>query len=49
MRWRTELIQAMGKRGDEFIIILDINQVFSSKELALMEGNAGCPSENNGD
>jgi len=36
MRWRTELIQGMGRRGDDFIIILDINQVFSSKEeLAL--------------
>ena len=45
MRWRTELIQGMGRRGDEFIIILDINQVFSSKELALMDGNAAVPTE----
>lgn len=34
MRWRTELIKGMGRRGDQFIIILDINQVFSSEELA---------------
>ena len=40
MRWRTELIQGMGRRGDEFIIILDINQVFSSEEAALVKANA---------
>jgi purine-binding chemotaxis protein CheW len=34
MRWRTEFIQGMGKRGDEFIIILDVNRVFSSDEIA---------------
>jgi len=38
MRWRTELIQGMGRRGDEFIIILDIKQVFSS-DAALLELN----------
>jgi purine-binding chemotaxis protein CheW len=36
MRWRTDLIQGMGRRGDEFIIILDINAVFSSDEQALV-------------
>lgn len=36
MRWRTELIQGMGRRGDEFIIILDIQEVFSSEEKALL-------------
>ena len=33
MRWRTDFILGMGKRGDEFIIILDVNAVFSSEEL----------------
>jgi purine-binding chemotaxis protein CheW len=37
MRWRTELIQGMGKRGEEFIIILDIGKVFSSEDKALLE------------
>ncbi len=37
MRWRTDFIQGMGKRGDDFIIILDVNAVFSSEELALVE------------
>jgi purine-binding chemotaxis protein CheW len=36
MRWRTEFIQGMGRRGDEFIIILDVNAVFSSEELAVV-------------
>jgi purine-binding chemotaxis protein CheW len=37
MRWRTDFIQGMGKRGDDFIIILDVNAVFSSEELALVK------------
>ncbi len=37
MRWRTDFIQGMGKRGDDFIIILDVNAVFASDELALVE------------
>ena len=36
MRWRTDFIQGMGKRGDDFIIILDVNAIFSSNELALV-------------
>ena len=36
MRWRSEFIQGMGKRGDDFIIILDFNAVFSSDELAVV-------------
>jgi purine-binding chemotaxis protein CheW len=33
MRWRADFILDMGKRGNEFIIILDVNAVFSSEEL----------------
>jgi purine-binding chemotaxis protein CheW len=40
MRWRTELIQGMGRRGDEFIIILNINQVFASDTAVLIENTA---------
>ncbi len=36
MRWRTEFIQGMGRRGEDFIIILDVNAVFSSGELAIV-------------
>ncbi len=37
MRWRTEFIQGMGRRGDEFMIVLDVNAVFASDELALLD------------
>jgi purine-binding chemotaxis protein CheW len=40
MRWKTELIQGMGKRGDQFIIILDIAKVFSFEDVALLETNS---------
>ena len=34
---RTEFIKGMGKRGDEFIIILDVDKVFSADELSLVQ------------
>jgi purine-binding chemotaxis protein CheW len=34
MRWRSDFIRGMGRRGDDFIIILDIDAVFSATELA---------------
>lgn len=34
MRWRTDLILGMGKREDQFLIILDIDKVFSAEEIA---------------
>lgn len=44
MRWRSDFIQGMGKRGDDFIIILDVNAVFASGELALVR-EIGCETE----
>ena len=35
VRWRTDLILGMGRRGDRFIIILDIERVFASDDVAL--------------
>ena len=32
----TEFIRGMGKRDEQFIIILDIDKVFSSEELAIL-------------
>ncbi len=37
MRWRTELIKGMGRRGDEFIIILNIGAVFSLADLTVAQ------------
>lgn len=35
---RTEFIKGMGKHNDEFIIILDIDRVFSADEIAAVAG-----------
>ncbi len=35
---RTEFIKGMGKHNDEFIIILDIDKVFSADEIASVAG-----------
>lgn len=36
-RWRTEFIKGIGKQQNRFIILLDIDRVFSTDELSLME------------
>ena len=36
-RPRTEFIRGMGKRDDKFIIILDVDKVFSTDELAMVQ------------
>jgi purine-binding chemotaxis protein CheW len=36
-RLKTEFIKGMGKRDDSFIIILDIDKVFSSEEVAMVQ------------
>lgn len=40
MRWKTEFIRGIGKRKDDFVIILDIDRVFSVDELALVDASA---------
>lgn len=39
MRWRSELIKGMGKRGDEFIIIMDFNAAFSSDDICRVQNS----------
>ncbi len=36
-RLNTEFIKGIGKQGDHFIILLDIDKVFSTEELALVK------------
>ena len=31
MRWRADFVRGIGKRGDEFIIIPDMNRIFSGR------------------
>lgn len=41
---RTEFIKGMGKRDDRFIIILDVDKVFSAEELSLVQGGQAAGS-----
>jgi purine-binding chemotaxis protein CheW len=41
MRWRADMIDGLGKKGDQFIIVLDIARVFATDESLL----ASSPSE----
>ena len=46
-RLSTEFIKGMGKRDNRFIIILDIDKVFSTSELALVQATqTAMPAEN---
>jgi purine-binding chemotaxis protein CheW len=38
-RWKTELIRGMGRRGEDFIIILDLQAVFSLSDFSAVEKN----------
>ena len=45
-RLRTEFIRGMGKRDGHFIMILDIDKVFSADELAIVDRAGTCaPAE----
>lgn len=39
-RWKTEFIKGIGKKDDDFIIVLDIERVFSTDELATVQENS---------
>lgn len=45
MKWRSELIRGMGRSGEQFIIILDINAVFSFEELSLLDDSQETSAE----
>jgi purine-binding chemotaxis protein CheW len=36
-RLNTEFIKGMGKIGEEFLILLDIDKIFNTDELALVQ------------
>lgn len=43
-RLKTDFIKGMGKRDDEFLIVLDINRVFSAEEVALTQEAVEIPT-----
>ena len=45
-KWTTNFIKGIGKTGDQFIILLDIDKVFSSEEVKLLaDTDADSPSD----
>ncbi len=44
LRWRNELIRGMGRRGNDFIIVLDIQSVFALDDLAAAASAASSES-----
>lgn len=38
-RWRSDLIRGMSRRGDDFLMILDIAAVFSADECGALRGD----------
>jgi len=41
----TEFIRGMGKREEHFVIILDVDRVFSNEELSLVQGAGETPPD----
>lgn len=37
MRWRAEMIEGLGKKGDQFLIVLDVARVFNSDRTLLAD------------
>jgi purine-binding chemotaxis protein CheW len=48
-RLNTDFIRGMGKRDDQFIIILDIDKIFSSDELAIVQDSESYANLDMGD
>ncbi len=44
-RLKTEFIKGMGKKNEEFIIILDIDRVFSTEELSTVQTTESAPAD----
>jgi purine-binding chemotaxis protein CheW len=45
MRWRTEFIRCIGKRGDDFMVVLDIARVFSESKREDVSPTAPAPQD----
>ncbi len=43
---RTDFIKGMGKHNDRFVLILDIDKVFSTDELAVVQAEQAAPTGN---
>ncbi len=41
VRWRSDYIRGVGRRGDGFVIVFDLSRLFSAEEAALLGASAG--------
>lgn len=37
MRWRADMIEGLGKKGDQFLIVLDVARVFATEQTLLAD------------
>jgi purine-binding chemotaxis protein CheW len=44
VRWRSDYIRGVGRRGDGFVIVFDLSRLFSAAEAALLGSTAGAVS-----
>ncbi|MDA8233186.1 MAG: chemotaxis protein CheW [Magnetospirillum sp.] len=40
VRWHSDYIRGIGRRGEDFVIILDLAHLFGSNDIALIRGEA---------
>lgn len=40
IRWKSDYIRGVGRRGDSFVVIFDLARLFSSAELAVLNADA---------
>lgn len=43
-KWNSSFIRGIGKHNDQFIIILDVDRVFSAEELAMVKSREPVPA-----
>ncbi len=43
VRWRSEYIRGVGRRGESFVIIFDLPRLFSTEDAAALRCSAGGP------
>lgn len=41
VRWRSDYIRGIGRRGESFVVVFDLARLFSTDEVALMAPEAG--------
>lgn len=44
-KWNTEFIKGIGKHNDDFIIILNVDRIFSAEELAMVQQVEGAKDQ----